>query len=119
MSNLTELEALVLDKLLRKLAINNGFTEQALVASVGTELRAATTGLSSSAVFQSAEITGDGTAQSTAHGLGATPRLVWATLTELPADLTAGADIAIGTHTSTNCVFTVTSGIKYRVYALL
>lgn len=68
-------------------------------------------------IFVSAEQTGTGSSQNVAHGLGVTPFAVFAGFTELPADLTSGADIAQGTHTSTNTVFTVTSGIKFQVLA--
>lgn len=66
--------------------------------------------------FKSAEITGDGTEQSTAHGLGKTPTFVFVTITE--NDGTA-IDIAQGTHDATNVKITVTdAAIKYIVYAL-
>lgn len=68
--------------------------------------------------FKSAEITGNGSAQNTAHGLGVAPALVFVYPTELAADLTAGYDVVEGTHTSTNCVVTVTTGQKYRIVAI-
>ncbi len=68
----------------------------------------------SPATFLSAEITGDGTAQSTAHGLATVPTLVFA----IPSDLTGGAfTVAYGTHTTTNAIATVTTGEKYRIVA--
>lgn len=68
----------------------------------------------SPATFLSAEITGDGSAQSTAHGLATVPTLVFA----VPSDITGGAfAVAYGTHTSTNAIVTVTTGEKYRVVA--
>ena len=73
-------------------------------------------GLAAAAVFASSEVTGTGSSQSTAHGLGAVPALVWASVTEDPAG--AGFDVAPGTHTTTNAVFTVTAGVKYRIYAI-
>lgn len=73
-------------------------------------------GLAAAAVFASSEVTGTGSSQNTAHGLGAVPALVWASVTEDPAG--AGFDVTVGTHTTTNAVFTVTSGVKYRVYAI-
>ncbi len=42
MSNLTELEAQTLNKLLKRLAVNNGFTENALVADVGSQIATST-----------------------------------------------------------------------------
>lgn len=68
----------------------------------------------STSVFLSDEVTGNGSAQSTAHGLGTTPSLVFA----IPSDLTGGVlAVTYGTHTSTNAIVTVTSGEKYRVVA--
>jgi len=70
--------------------------------------------LYSSNVFLSAEITGNGGSQDTAHGLGATPVLVFA----IPSDLTGGAfTVAYGAHDATNTKTTVTTGEKYRVVA--
>jgi hypothetical protein len=74
--------------------------------------------LASGSTFTSTEQTGTGSSQNVAHGLGAVPRIVWWSLSELPADLAAGADVAPGTHTSTNAVFTVTSGVKFFVFAI-
>lgn len=68
--------------------------------------------------FQSVEIIGNGSAQSTAHGLGITPSLVIVYPTDT-APATAGAyTMTEGSHTSTNCVVTVTNGKKYRILAL-
>lgn len=68
----------------------------------------------SPATFLSAEITGNGSAQSTAHGLATVPTLVFA----VPSDITGGAfTVAYGTHTTTNAIVTVTNGEKYRVVA--
>lgn len=74
-------------------------------------------GLATASMFMSSEVTGNGSSQDTAHGLGSTPTLCFAVLTELPASLAGGADIAHGTHDATNAKFTVTNGIKYRVIA--
>lgn len=63
----------------------------------------------------SAEVTGNGSAQSTAHTLGAVPSVVIA----IPSDLTGGAfTVVYGTHTSTNSIATVTSGEKYRLLSI-
>ena len=68
----------------------------------------------SPATFLSAEITGDWSAQSTAHGLATVPTLVFA----IPSDITGGAfAVAYGTHTTTNAIATVTTGEKYRIVA--
>jgi hypothetical protein len=66
------------------------------------------------ATFLSAEVTGNGSAQSTAHGLATIPTLVFA----IPSNMTAGAFVvAYGTHTTTDAVVTVTNGEKYRIVA--
>lgn len=71
--------------------------------------------LAASAMFKSTEITGTGSAQSTAHGFGAAPSLTFV----IPTELTGGAfDVTEGTHDAANCVFTVTSGEKYMVIAI-
>ena len=68
----------------------------------------------SPATFLSAEITGNGSAQSTAHGLATVPALVFA----IPSDITGGAfAVTYGTHTTTNAIVTVTNGEKYRIVA--
>lgn len=70
--------------------------------------------LPSASVFLSAEVTGNGSAQNTAHGLGTTPSLVFA----IASDHSGGQfTVTYGTHTSTNAVVTVTNGEKYRVVA--
>lgn len=72
--------------------------------------------LATAGLFRSAEITGNGSAQNTAHGLGSTPSLVFV----VPSDLTGGAfAVAYGTHDATNCVTTVTTGEKYRIVAFV
>jgi hypothetical protein len=66
------------------------------------------------ATFLSAEVTGNGSAQSTAHGLATIPTLVFA----IPSNMTAGAFVVTyGTHTTTDAVVTVTNGQKYRIVA--
>lgn len=74
-------------------------------------------GIATASMFFSNEVTGTGSNQNTAHSLGATPRKVAAFFSELPAGLAGGADIAHGTHDATNCVFNVTSGLKYYIIA--
>lgn len=69
------------------------------------------------APFLSAEITGNGGAQSTAHGLGVTPRLVIAIPSQLTAGIAGGFTVTYGAHTSTNAIVTVTNNEKYRVVA--
>jgi hypothetical protein len=66
--------------------------------------------------FKSAVITGTGSSQSTAHGLGRVPDLVLIHLYGGPSSYTAPT-VTEGTHTSTNCVVTVTTGWKYVIFA--
>ena len=66
--------------------------------------------------FISAEITGNGAAQSTPHTLEKVPERVVAFLTGGPATYTQPT-IALGTHTATNLIATVTTGWKYRLVA--
>ena len=75
-------------------------------------------GVATANMFASAERTATGSSETIPHGFGATPRLVWFTLTELGAALAGGADIAEGAHNSTNVVVTITSGLKFKAYAL-
>lgn len=71
--------------------------------------------LATAAMFLSAEVTGNGSSQDTAHGLGATPTICIA----IPSDLSGGAFTVVpGTHDSTNAKFTVTNGEKYKVLAI-
>ena len=68
--------------------------------------------------FCSTEQTATGSAQSIAHGLGATPAKVLVSLTDNSGS--AGTfTVTEGTHTSTNAVVTVTSGAKFKVLAWL
>lgn len=60
----------------------------------------------------SAEITGNGASQNTAHGLGAVP---WGAVGIISEYASGAIDVAPGAHTATNSVFTVTSGVKYYV----
>lgn len=87
-------------------------------ATTTIQVRAAGHGVGSNAggIFKSAEVTGTGSSQNTAHGLGVIPSIIFAVLTEFASNLSV--DVAEGTHTSTNAVFTVTSGAKYRVIAI-
>lgn len=63
----------------------------------------------------SSEVTGNGSAQNYAHGLGAVPSIVIV----IPSSLTGGVfAVTYGTHTSTNAVTTVTTGEAYRVLAI-
>ena len=66
-------------------------------------------------VFLSSEISADGTAQATAHGLGRTPIIAIAYFTLQ----TGGADaISAVTSDGTNCTVTATNTTKYRILAM-
>lgn len=65
-------------------------------------------------VFVSAEVTGNGTAQSTAHGLAAVPAAV---LVAITLALAGECSVSEGTHTSTNVIVTATTGAKYKIFA--
>jgi hypothetical protein len=69
--------------------------------------------------FVSAELTGTGASQSTAHGLGAVPSKVVAVPTDLSPATVGLYTVTEGAHTSTNVVVTVTTGKKYKVMAWL
>lgn len=75
-----------------------------------------TTGVGSPTVFVSTEITGNGSNQDTAHGLGVTPTKVLVSVT----DNTASSMFTVteGTHDATNTKTTVTSGVKYKILAI-
>lgn len=91
-----------------------GVTDASIVTA---DLAAGAVTFAKAAVFVSAEITGNGSAQSTAHGLGATPAGVLIVPTDT-APATAGQYTAVeGTHTGTNVVVTVTTGKKYKIFA--
>lgn len=72
-------------------------------------------GLATASMFLSTEQTGTGSEQDIAHGMGAIPTISLAFFTELDGN---AADLAYGTHTSTNVKITATSGQKYRVLAI-
>ena len=66
-------------------------------------------------IYVSDEITGNGSAQSTAHGHDRAPITVFA----VPSNLTGGVYVVTyGTHTATNLVATVSTGEKYRLVAI-
>jgi hypothetical protein len=87
----------------------------ATIASTGAlTIGAAKVDASKLAVFQSTEQTGDGNPQNVAHGLGASPTIVFVELTSVGTD---GATVSY-TKGSTNVVVTATSGAKYVVHAI-
>tara|TARA_R110000751_G_scaffold218594_2_gene321505 strand:+ start:222 stop:872 length:651 start_codon:yes stop_codon:yes gene_type:complete len=67
-------------------------------------------------IFVSAEITGSGSGQSTAHGLGRIPSKALAVVSD-----NAGTGVAWtaapGSHTNANAIFTVTNSVKYYIIA--
>jgi hypothetical protein len=91
--------------------------DAALAASGALTIGAGAVTKAKAKVFFSTEVTGTGSSQNVAHGLGVTPTAVLVAPTELAADLAAGYDCAEGTHTSTNVVLTITSGAKVKVLA--
>lgn len=73
-------------------------------------------GIAPGSRFTSTEQTGTASAQNVAHGLGSTPSLVWWSVSDSGA--TGIYTLVPGAHDATNCKFTVTSGVKYYVFAL-
>ena len=68
--------------------------------------------------FLSSVLTGNGALQSTPHGLAGVPSCrAW--IVSLPAALSLAVATGIipGTHDGTNCIFGVTTGIKYQIEA--
>lgn len=101
----------------RKLTFASGATLDVDAAAAIISLADGSITKAKSKSFFSTEQTGTGSAQNVAHGLGVAPGSVLIALTELAAGLAAGADVAEGAHTSTNVVVTVTSGVKFKVFA--
>lgn len=91
-------------------------SEAALTAAVLAKVLLA--GSATPRRFVSAETLATGSAQNVAHGLGVVPSEVLIAMTEHPGTPDTGAmDIAEGTHTSTNIVFTATANIKVKILA--
>lgn len=101
------------------LATDSVAAAEIAAGAVGTsELASLAVTKAKALVFVSSEQTGNGSEQSVAHGLGATPAAVLVVPTEHPGTPDTGAfDIAEGTHTSTNVLVTVTTNVKYKVFA--
>lgn len=71
--------------------------------------------IATASVALSGEITGNGSAQNYAHGLGTTPSVVIA----IPSDLSGGTfTVVYGSHGATNAVVTVSNNEKYRVLCI-
>ena len=73
-------------------------------------------GLAPGSRFTSTEQTGTGSSQNVAHGLGTTPSHVWWAVSDSGA--TGIYTLVPGVHDATNAKFTVTSGVKFYVFAL-
>jgi len=74
--------------------------------------------LAKAKVFFSTEITGNGSAQETAHGLGATPAGVLVIPSKWPSPCPDSAwSLEQGSHDGTNVVVTATATLKYYVMA--
>lgn len=72
-------------------------------------------GILKASVEVSAEVTGTGSSQSTAHSLATVPTLAFI----IPSNLSGGVFVVVyGTNTTSNLVATVTSGEKYRWVAI-
>tara|TARA_R100000900_G_scaffold90087_2_gene69960 strand:+ start:3983 stop:4561 length:579 start_codon:yes stop_codon:yes gene_type:complete len=84
-----------------------GVVELAPQASFGSETLGG--------IFFSAEITGNASPVSTAHGLGRVPSVAFVVYTDVAVGATTHT---AGTHTSTNCIFTVDdTATKYHIIA--
>lgn len=91
--------------------LKRGATHWTLIAY---KTQAADLGSARLKYFKSTEQTGTGSSQDIAHGLGATPALTWYSVTD------AGSTYVLteGTHDGTNLKVTVTSGKKFKAYAI-
>jgi len=83
----------------------------------GADIKNATIEAVDIGLFVSAEQVGTGSAQNIAHGLGATPSKSFLSVYNFGANV--AVDVVEGTHTSTNCVVTATSGVKYKILAIV
>ncbi len=70
------------------------------------------------AMFVSVEQIGTGSAQNIAHGLGVIPAAVMMAPTNTSAATMGDYTVTEGAHTTTNVVVTVTSGKKFKVWAM-
>jgi predicted RecA/RadA family phage recombinase len=69
-------------------------------------------------LFLSTEQTGTGSSQNVAHGLGVIPEMIIVYPTDTAPATTGAYTMVEGSHTSTNVVVTVTTGKKFKVFAL-
>ncbi|MHA1740276.1 MAG: hypothetical protein ACTSWD_16925 [Candidatus Heimdallarchaeota archaeon] len=82
----------------------------------GADIKDATIKAVDMAIFVSAEQVGTGSAQNIPHGLGVAPSKTLISVINFGASV--AVDAVEGTHTTTNCVVTCTSGVKYKVLAI-
>lgn len=96
--------------------VDSGATATIEVRLAGGDGRSAADVLGSgTGLFISAETTGTGSNQNIAHGLGRTPTKVAFMPTEFASNVSV--DFTPGTHTGTNVVVSVGSGVKFQVIA--
>jgi hypothetical protein len=81
----------------------------------GSDVGSATITKSNIKMFISGVLTGTGSAQNIAHGLGVVPTNVFTSFT----GSTASQAVSEGTHTTTNIVVTVTSAATFKVLAIV
>lgn len=88
------------------------------LAVTGAKIAAGTVTKAKTAMFVSTEQTGTGAPQNVAHGLGVAPTAVLIVPTDT-APATAGDYTAVeGAHDATNVIATVTTGKKFKVWAM-
>jgi hypothetical protein len=83
---------------------------------VATKPLEVTGGLTAASVFKSTEQTATGSAQTIAHGLGRTPTLAWAMVSDSGA--TGIYTLVPGVPDATNLTFTGTAGTKFYAFGL-
>ena len=114
MSSMLE-QAIIDAEALKEAAVKTA--EQTILEKYSADIKNATIKAEDAQIFVSAETAATGSAQNVAHGLTGTPSKVFVTLTEFGGS--TACDVALGTHTSTNCVVTITAGVKFQVWAMI
>lgn len=82
------------------------------------QVPSATSAHAVSGKFQSTELTGTGSAQNVAHGLGVVPSMVLVSIQDTNGVALPHA-VVEGVHTITNLVLTVTNNVKFKVIAFV
>lgn len=95
--------------------VDSGATATIEVRLAGGDGRSTLDALNGAGLFISSEQTGTGSNQNIAHGLGRTPTKVAFMPTEFASNV--AVDFTPGTHTGTNVVVSVGSGVKFQVIA--